>query len=52
MKPDRRAAAVRRQQFDDLYARHAREVWAMAYARWMDADSAQDITQEAFLRLW
>lgn len=24
----------------------------MAYARWMDADSAQDITQEAFLRLW
>ena len=52
MKPDRRAAAVRRQQFDDLYTRHGREVWAMAYARWTDADSAQDITQEAFLRLW
>jgi len=24
----------------------------MAYARWMDADTALDITQEAFLRLW
>ena len=24
----------------------------MAYARWMDADTALDIAQEAFLRLW
>lgn len=24
----------------------------MAYARWMNADTATDITQEAFLRLW
>ena len=24
----------------------------MAYARWMDADSAQDIMQEVFLRFW
>lgn len=24
----------------------------MAYARWMNADTALDITQEAFLRLW
>ena len=24
----------------------------MAYARWMDADTALDITQEAFMRLW
>ena len=24
----------------------------MAYARWMDADTAMDVTQEAFLRLW
>ena len=24
----------------------------MAYARWLDADTALDITQEAFLRLW
>src|SRR5271154_506019 len=38
--------------FEALYQRHNREVWAMAYARWMDADTALDITQEAFLRLW
>jgi RNA polymerase sigma-70 factor (ECF subfamily) len=24
----------------------------MAYARWMDADTALDISQEAFLRIW
>ena len=39
-------------EFEALYQRHSREVWAMAYARWMDADTALDITQEAFLRLW
>jgi RNA polymerase sigma-70 factor (ECF subfamily) len=39
-------------EFDGLYQRHSREVWALAYARWMDADSAMDIVQEAFLRLW
>lgn len=44
--PDRRA------EFERLYDAHGREVWAAAYARWMDADSAMDITQEAFLRLW
>lgn len=38
--------------FDALYQRHSREVWAIAYARWMNADTAMDITQEAFLRLW
>jgi RNA polymerase sigma-70 factor (ECF subfamily) len=38
--------------FDTLYERHRREVWALAYARWMNADTALDITQEAFLRLW
>jgi len=38
--------------FDTLYERHRREVWALAYARWMNADTAMDITQEAFLRLW
>ena len=38
--------------FDTLYQRHSREVWALAYARWMNADTAMDITQEAFLRLW
>jgi RNA polymerase sigma-70 factor (ECF subfamily) len=27
-------------------------VWALVYARWLNADVAMDITQEAFLRLW
>src|SRR5215471_1117117 len=38
--------------FEALYERYSREVWALAYARWMNADTAMDITQEAFLRLW
>lgn len=38
--------------FDTLYQRHSREVWALAYARWMNADTAMDIMQEAFLRFW
>ena len=42
----------RRAEFEALYARHSREVWALAYARWMDADLALDVAQEAFLRLW
>jgi RNA polymerase sigma-70 factor (ECF subfamily) len=41
-----------RPDFDVLYQRHSREVWALAYARWMNAHTAMDITQEAFLRLW
>src|SRR5262249_9842496 len=41
-----------RTDFEELYQRHSREVWAWAYARWMNADTAMDITQEAFLRLW
>jgi RNA polymerase sigma-70 factor (ECF subfamily) len=41
-----------RPDFDTLYQRHSREVWALAYARWMNADTAMDITQEAFMRLW
>src|SRR5581483_5068963 len=51
MKP-KRAAVPRRDEFDALYRQHSREVWASAYGRWMDADLALDITQEAFLRLW
>src|SRR5271155_3376577 len=43
---------ARRADFEALYNRHNREVWALAYARWMNADTALDITQEAFLRLW
>lgn len=38
-------------EFDALYQKHSREVWALAYARWMDADAAQDVMQETFLRL-
>jgi RNA polymerase sigma-70 factor (ECF subfamily) len=38
--------------FDQLYERHSREVWALAYARRMDADAALDVVQEAFFRLW
>jgi RNA polymerase sigma-70 factor, ECF subfamily len=52
MKSKLPAANERRAEFEALYARHNREVWAMAYARWMDADLALDIAQEAFLRLW
>jgi len=48
----RAAEQARRAEFDALYQRHSREVWALAYARWMDADTALDIVQEAFLRLW
>src|SRR5579885_2237385 len=52
MKPDPRTAVPRRDEFDALYRQHSREVWALAYGRWMDADLAMDVTQEAFLRLW
>src|SRR5438477_1078584 len=44
--------AVRLADFEALYERHSREVWALAYARWLNAETAQDIMQEAFLRLW
>lgn len=52
MKAKPPEADRRRDEFEALYARHSREVWAIAYARWMDADLALDIAQEAFLRLW
>jgi RNA polymerase sigma-70 factor (ECF subfamily) len=45
-------ADAKRADFELLYERHSREVWALAYARWMNADTALDIMQEAFLRLW
>jgi RNA polymerase sigma-70 factor (ECF subfamily) len=41
-----------RADFDALYQRYGREVWAMAYARRMNADTALDIVQETFLRFW
>jgi RNA polymerase sigma-70 factor, ECF subfamily len=52
MKPSPSAAGPQRTDFEALYHRHSREVWALAYARWMNADTALDVTQEAFLRLW
>src|SRR5262245_9728987 len=52
MNPGRTPAAGRAAEFEALYERHSREVWALAYARWLDADLALDIAQEAFLRLW
>ena len=52
MKSSPLTDGLRHQDFEALYQRHSREVWAMAYARWMNADTATDITQEAFLRLW
>ena len=42
----------RQAEFEEIYQRHTREVWAVAYARWLNADFAMDIMQEAFLRLW
>ena len=42
----------RQAEFEDIYQRHSREVWALVYARWLNADVAQDIMQESFLRLW
>src|SRR6478609_3420849 len=52
MKAGHPPAAGRAAEFEGLYERHSREVWALAYARRMDADLALDIAQEAFLRLW
>jgi RNA polymerase sigma-70 factor (ECF subfamily) len=52
MKSRSPALATRQADFEALYQRHSREVWALAYARWMNADAALDVMQEAFLRLW
>ncbi|HZT79507.1 MAG TPA: RNA polymerase sigma factor [Gemmataceae bacterium] len=52
MSASSRPAGAAHADFEALYERHSREVWALAYARWMNADTAMDITQEAFLRLW
>ncbi len=50
--PDNPGNSSHRAEFESLYELHSREVWALAYARRMDADQAMDVTQEAFLRLW
>lgn len=48
----RAKANPHRAEFEAIYQRHTREVWAIVYARWLNADVALDIMQEAFLRLW
>jgi RNA polymerase sigma-70 factor (ECF subfamily) len=52
MKSSPSSAELPRADFQALYDQHSREVWALAYARWLNADLALDIMQEAFLRLW
>src|SRR5436853_7506711 len=52
MKSGPREPLPRHTEFDTLYRKHSREVWALVYARWLNSDLALDIVQEAFLRLW
>lgn len=52
MKSRSAERAARQADFEALYQRHSREVWALVYARWLNADVALDLMQEAFLRLW
>src|SRR4051812_3211275 len=51
MKP-RPKKVAHQAAFEEVYDRHSREVWALVYARWLNADVALDIMQETFLRLW
>ena len=43
-----RPAGPPRADFDTLYQQHSREVWALAYARWMNADTALDVAAGSF----
>lgn len=52
MRSDPSSTSARHADFEAVYDRHSREVWALVYARWLNADVAFDLTQEAFLRLW
>jgi RNA polymerase sigma-70 factor (ECF subfamily) len=52
MKSSPPSAEPRHADFEALYDLHSREVWALAYARWLNADLALDVMQESFLRLW
>jgi RNA polymerase sigma-70 factor (ECF subfamily) len=52
MRSRRKTVVATSADFDALYERHSREVWAVAYARWVDAHAALDVMQEVFLRLW
>jgi len=52
MAAAQRGEAQIRAAFDALYQQHGREVWSIVFARWLNAEVANDICQEAFLRLW
>jgi len=52
MKPSPHTNGTAAPDFEALYAQHSQEVWALVYARWLNAHLASDIMQEAFLRLW
>jgi len=52
MKRREPPAGQRHADFEALYERHSREVWALAFARRMDSDTALDVMQETFVRLW
>jgi RNA polymerase sigma-70 factor (ECF subfamily) len=52
MNPSPRPAGTEHADFETVYQKHSREVWALVYARWLNTDVALDITQETFLRLW
>ncbi|HEY7330457.1 MAG TPA: sigma-70 family RNA polymerase sigma factor [Gemmataceae bacterium] len=44
-------ASLQLTDFEALYERHGKEIWAKAYARLLDKAAAEDITQDTFLRL-
>nr|BAL52367.1 RNA polymerase sigma-70 factor, ECF subfamily [uncultured Planctomycetota bacterium] len=52
MAASQRGEARIRAAFDALYQQHGREVWSIVFARWLNAEVANDICQETFLRLW
>jgi RNA polymerase sigma-70 factor (ECF subfamily) len=52
LDPNQRKSRLAEAEFEELYAHHSRELWALVYARCLNSDTAQEIVQEAFLRLW
>jgi RNA polymerase sigma-70 factor (ECF subfamily) len=52
MKLRRSQAKSDEADFQAIYDRYSREVWAVVYARWLQTDAAVDIMQETFLRYW
>jgi RNA polymerase sigma-70 factor (ECF subfamily) len=52
MKSRSRRRTADRAEFESLYERYSREVWAIVYGRWLHSETALDIMQETFLRYW